>query len=158
MKTLVDLQNEITDNRIARHRMLTDKIKQLTTFNDQFELIVGQFQLKLASIHKALNRMGLTITNIGITKTGMNGEQWDVDDKLSVNISAEPHSEKFKFIQFRGYLSNGRGKNHQRLTDKASAMAMKLMMDADIANLHVNPFSLQTKDGDRKSVLITIYI
>lgn len=66
----------------------------------------------------------------------------------------------FKFISFAGYDSRGRGRNRSRLETKARKIEEKItkFVDSEKLNIscNVNEYSLESKEGDKETVLIEI--
>ena len=116
-------------------------------------------------VEKELLKMGLIISNYTLprfeieTSMGTSRNYNAEDACLMLSITANPNSEKFKFIEFRGYDSRGAGKNEKTLYNKASKISDKLT-NACGCQTGINPYSLEVrkKEGvaNRVSISVTI--
>lgn len=133
------------------------KVAQLLSNNQKFTEKLSLLERKLFQIHSALESEGLGLENLTYSKTGI-GEDWTEETQLFVCFNGVPLNGKVKFLTFNGYTSTGRGKNQDRLQEKAAKLAASLKEKANIGNCSVNPYSLEVKDNSSpKRVIYSIW-
>ena len=134
------------------------KVAQLFFNNQKFTEKLSLLERKLFQIHSALESEGLGLENLTYAKTGI-GEDWTEETQLSVCFNGVPLNGKVKFLTFNGYTSTGRGKNQDRLKEKADKLTTSLKEKANLENCSVNPYSLEVKDNSSsKRVMYSIWL
>lgn len=153
-----EIQNKLTEAQNVRNTATEAKILRLQQLAGMHAVKAQQLQAKLPALVEVLAKHHLEICSLTTYKTGMDDSQWAENDKLRVDISAKPTSDKFKFIQFAGYTARGSGKNQERLEARATKLA-----DATSATIgvsaQVNCYSFELKEPtSTKNILITLWL
>jgi len=157
--SLSELTNKIDLRKATDKLRVQNEISRLMTMQSLMDTAVSKVEEKLPSIVAALDSMGLGVSEFGYGKTGMDSKTWNDGDCIRVNITAVPTSNKFRFILDQGYDSRGRGKNQNRLNEKANKMSAVITEKTGIGSVQINPFSLEIKNaGDTKRVLVELWI
>lgn len=154
-----DIQNQIESSNKNVQDSIKEKINQLLNIQAKKEEKLSFFQNNLPSLIECLEKQGLAISKVGYYKSGMNSDKWEESDVMIMPLQLVPTSGKFKFIKFNGYLSSGRGRNHNRLVEKARKLEDLIKQSTSFTSCNVNQFSLEIEDeNDSKSILLDIMI
>jgi len=154
-----DIQSQIESSNKNVQDSINEKMNQLLTVQAKKEEKLSFFQNNLPSLIECLEKQGLAISKVGYHKSGMNSDKWEEGDMMIMSLQLIPTSGKFKFIKFNDYLSSGRGRNHDRLVEKAHKLEDSIKQSTSFTSCNVNKFSLEIRDEkDSKSILLVITI
>lgn len=157
------ISNQITERYNKDIDILQKKIENLQQLQVFYTVSCTKANSIIKSLSPVLQKMGLEINNtFGIGKTGMDSSVLAENDKCTLSLRILPTPEsKFKFIQFAGYTKSGRGKNHERLHERAEKMKNTILQNLDTTlnvTCHVNLFSLEAnRNGVASSILIDFW-
>jgi len=152
--------NVLADREKQIKETAAERIRQATKLVAMWQEKMAVLQCNLSGIKAGLAKAGLMLPDdlsASVRKSGGNPEIWVDGDKLVVELVALPINGKFKFLTFRGYDARGRGKNADRLCEKATKLQALLKDSCAIEGIQVNPSSLEIRNDREGRVLITLW-
>lgn len=155
----VEFINSEIENRTKRINDIFQQQKaKIENLNNNMNMKINLFKQKSHELHQVLFENGLNINSISMSKTGFDSDDWKEGDKLHISMTLIPFNNKIKFLKFSGYTSSGRGKNQERLNEKAKNLSESIR-NATGLHTSVNQFSLEVKDeNDTKRILAEIWV
>ena len=115
------------ENIIKNHTYETNSIQEQINELQQRQLAVNYIEKRSKEIWKilepALEKMKMDITKFNLSYSLENfviGES-----RISFSTSMKPTSKSYRFISFKGYTKEGRGRNHNQLVNKAEKFDSK---------------------------------
>ena len=157
--SISDIKNQIESSNKAVQDSINEKINQLLTTQVKKEERLLFFQNNLPSLVDCLQKQGLAISKVGYYKSGMNSDKWEEGNVMIIALQLIPTSGKFKFIKFNGYLNSGKGRNHDRLVEKAHKLEALIKQSTPFISCNVNQPSLEIEgESDSKTILLDIVI
>lgn len=95
------------------------------------------------NINKQLSSQGLKLNEINVNTGGSSFD--NVASMAYISATLIPTSSKFKFISFKGYDKNGRGKNQSQLRDKKAKL--ESLFSTPKFSATINEFSLEASNS-----------
>lgn len=145
--------NEILNLNMAYAESIDRQIKDLEEQKAKMARNCEVARVIVFLSNDIFKKLHLTIEEFSVSHPLKNGQ-----GMVSFYLKSDGN---FKFIPFAGYDSKGRGRNRSKLETKARKMEEKITEFIDSENLNiscnVNEYSLESKEGNKETVLIEIF-